>query len=279
MVLEWLKSNRKIVLTIVAYFVILTIVACVISVVITLSQKQPEKVIDEVLLKLIGDGYCDDATNTNAFDFDGGDCCINPIQIGDCQLCNCYQDGMIYTTTIEATTTTEVESWTNTKLYLSSENTTTSSLTTKLENTGPCPLHFIEAEDFCLLIKEEMQTYSSAMFDCPHGFIFEPENLAMEQQMNAYIPTEIQYWIGMTYLYDQEVLMYTSSALPVNYTNFHPGIQEVCTDPTKGSTKPTKCCVIMAYINETWAWLPEFCGPLSVNTVSNVVCVTNKSEL
>lgn len=279
MVLEWLKNNKKVILTIIAYFVILTIVACVISVIITVSQKQPEKVIDEVLLKLIGDGYCDDATNTNAFDFDGGDCCVNPVQIGQCQLCQCYLDGMIYTTTSKATpttTTTEVESGTK-NTELPTEDTTTS-LTTTLENSGPCPLDFIEADELCLLIKEEMQTYESAVFACPHGFIFEPENLANEQQINAYIPKEIQYWIGMTYLYDQEVLMYTSSALPVNYTNFHPGTEEECRDPEL--LGGDDCCVIMAHINETWAWLPLGCGPFTANMFkSNIVCVTNKKEV
>ena len=95
----------------------------------------------------------------------------------------------------------------------------------------------------------------------------------MEMEMNQLIPTDIQYWIGMTYSYDKHVLKYTTSALPVNYINFHDGIEERNPDPYGQNQE--KDCVVMAYMNETWAWLPDYC----VNPTKNhVVCVTNKND-
>ena len=272
MVLEWLKSKKKIILIIIAYFVILTIVAVVISVVITLLQKEPEKVIDEALFKLIGNGYCDDTTNTNAFEYDGGDCCINPIQIGDCQLCQCHKDGLVYTTTLATTTVTEVFDTTS-LVPISSTTLMVSFTIIEVQNVGPCPYDFIETEKFCLQIQEKVQSYTSAIFACTNGFLFEPQNITMEMEMNELIPTDIQYWIGMTYSYDKHVLKYTTSALPVNYINFHDGIEERNPDPYGQDQE--KDCVIMAYMNETWAWLPDYC----VNPTKNhVVCVTNKND-
>ena len=37
----------------------------------------------------IGDGYCDDATNTEICNFDGGDCCSENIVITFCKVCEC----------------------------------------------------------------------------------------------------------------------------------------------------------------------------------------------
>ena len=41
---------------------------------------------------LLGDGYCQDSSNSEQCDFDGGDCCLNQI-IAACYDCICYEDG------------------------------------------------------------------------------------------------------------------------------------------------------------------------------------------
>ena len=105
MVTECLIDYKKPILIITLYSTILTIVACSIYYGIKSTQTQPKIELDETLQLLVGNGLCDDSTNTNSFDFDGGDCCIQPLVIGDCKLCKCYQNGVIYSTTTETTST------------------------------------------------------------------------------------------------------------------------------------------------------------------------------
>ena len=38
---------------------------------------------------LIGDGLCDDETNTEQCDYDGGDCCVDEVLTSYCTLCEC----------------------------------------------------------------------------------------------------------------------------------------------------------------------------------------------
>ena len=40
----------------------------------------------------VGDGYCDDDTNTESCGYDGGDCCGFEINTDYCVECNCYTD-------------------------------------------------------------------------------------------------------------------------------------------------------------------------------------------
>ena len=42
---------------------------------------------------LVGDGYCDDETNTPACDYDGGDCCGSCVFTDYCSHCECF-DGL-----------------------------------------------------------------------------------------------------------------------------------------------------------------------------------------
>ena len=43
---------------------------------------------------MVGDGYCDDETNTDGCLFDGGDCCGPDVKTKSkpCTLCICYED-------------------------------------------------------------------------------------------------------------------------------------------------------------------------------------------
>ena len=42
------------------------------------------------LIKLVGDGVCNDETNTANCNFDGGDCCLNVINKEYCSECTCF---------------------------------------------------------------------------------------------------------------------------------------------------------------------------------------------
>ena len=41
----------------------------------------------------IGDGYCDDVTNNEECQWDGGDCCGNNVNTQYCQVCACLDPG------------------------------------------------------------------------------------------------------------------------------------------------------------------------------------------
>ena len=40
----------------------------------------------------IGDGYCNDETNIEGCDYDGGDCCGSNVVKRSCELCICHND-------------------------------------------------------------------------------------------------------------------------------------------------------------------------------------------
>ena len=41
----------------------------------------------------MGDGYCDDATNNIECNYDGGDCCLDPVNTQYCSECQCLSEG------------------------------------------------------------------------------------------------------------------------------------------------------------------------------------------
>ena len=43
----------------------------------------------------IGDGYCDDQNNVEGCQFDGGDCCIQPLVTDYCTECECHSKFVI----------------------------------------------------------------------------------------------------------------------------------------------------------------------------------------
>ena len=84
----------------------------------------------ELGLKILtGNGFCDDATNTNAFNFDDGDCCLPNAKQGNCKLCTCHIDGKQITgeqTTIETKAKTTTKSvTTSTTVTITTSVTTT----------------------------------------------------------------------------------------------------------------------------------------------------------
>ena len=53
----------------------------------------------------VGDGYCDDVTNNMECNYDGGDCCLDPVNTNYCSECQCLDGGTTYETTIDPVTT------------------------------------------------------------------------------------------------------------------------------------------------------------------------------
>ena len=54
----------------------------------------------------VGDGYCDDDTNTAECQWDGGDCCGPDVYTYYCSVCACHEDSETTTTTVATTPTT-----------------------------------------------------------------------------------------------------------------------------------------------------------------------------
>ena len=50
----------------------------------------------------MGDGFCDDDTNTGDCEFDGGDCCGDDINTDYCEDCKCKQFNMLDSLNISA---------------------------------------------------------------------------------------------------------------------------------------------------------------------------------
>jgi hypothetical protein len=42
----------------------------------------------------VGDGYCDDETNIEECQFDGGDCCLENVDLMYCTVCVCHETGI-----------------------------------------------------------------------------------------------------------------------------------------------------------------------------------------
>ena len=47
--------------------------------------------LDEYALK-VGNGLCDDVSNMDSCNYDGGDCCGDTVRYGECQDCRCLQE-------------------------------------------------------------------------------------------------------------------------------------------------------------------------------------------
>ena len=82
---------------------------------------------------LVGNGLCDDVTNTNVFEFDGGDCCLQSTIKGDCISCICYEIGE--SLIVESTQSTTTNLITTTVLNISTATITEYVQTTTLPMT------------------------------------------------------------------------------------------------------------------------------------------------
>jgi hypothetical protein len=52
---------------------------------------------------VVGNGYCDDQTNTEACNFDGGDCCLSQMYFTYCDFCFCHETGITVTASPDGT--------------------------------------------------------------------------------------------------------------------------------------------------------------------------------
>ena len=109
--------------------------------VLILKQNKELPVVEnpsELGLKILtGNGFCDDVTNTNAFNFDDGDCCLPNAKQGNCKLCTCHINGkqikgkQTTTETKPSKTTTKIVTKTTTITTTESESTSNEVMNTR----------------------------------------------------------------------------------------------------------------------------------------------------
>ena len=145
---------------------------------VELVTENPERL---ALAILTGNGFCDDATNTNAFNFDEGDCCLPQAKPGNCMLCTCHLNGkqivdkssVITTkastttsTTTTSTTTTSTTSKTSTTTTGTTITSTTTTGTTTTEPTTPCKSNWVLINGKCYLFVYEEKSITDAELHC-----------------------------------------------------------------------------------------------------------------
>ena len=172
---------------------------------------------------LVGDGLCDDVTNTNVFEFDGGDCCLQNAIKGDCISCICYETGESLlvestqsTTTSLITTTVAMNiSTTTIKEYV---QTTTLPMTT--DWPGPCRNNWTLVNDLCYLVSNESGTLEDTQRFCTmhDGIVFEPRSQLEDLAIQTYLDKNNTYWLGF---YDDAILLrYLSTGLGIYFEYF-----------------------------------------------------------
>ena len=143
----------------------------------------------------VGDGKCDDVTNTNIFDFDGGDCYLENTIQGNCIACICDKTGesLIQTTTELASTT--VANTTTTHLHTV---TVTSTFTSTTNWPGPCPNNWTLINDLCYLISNQSGSLMDAQFFCAihDGIVLEPRSEMDDLAVQSYLDENKKYWLG-----------------------------------------------------------------------------------
>lgn len=135
------KCNKRII-AIVTSLIIGGLIISIIVTLVTMTSNDDETSTDSSLAILVGNGVCDDETNTNVFGFDGGDCCLQYVIPGNCSLCMCYETGIGWvelegtTSTRKSTTTTSTTITTTTTGTSTTLNTTitTSTTTSKFQS-------------------------------------------------------------------------------------------------------------------------------------------------
>ena len=149
---------------------------------------------------LVGNGLCDDVTNTNVFEFDGGDCCLQNTIKGDCISCICYEIGdSLITESTQSTTTNLI---TTTVLNISTTTVKEYVQTTTLPMTtdwpGPCRNNWTLVNDLCYLISNESGTLEDTQRFCAmhDGIVFEPRSESEDLSIETYLDKNKTYWLG-----------------------------------------------------------------------------------
>ena len=128
-------------------------------------------------IEWVNDGVCDDATNVEICNFDGGDCCLEYILDAICDKCICYEDGLrhpsFHSHEVETTSVINLMPWTISNYFDNTLEpvilTTTSAFTTIgwTPYTTPDPLEHCEWLEFVgrFLKKLEMNKVHFQIFD------------------------------------------------------------------------------------------------------------------
>ena len=130
------KCNKRII-AIVSSLIISGLVISIIVTLVTMTSNDTETSTDSSLAFLVGNGVCDDVTNTNVFQFDGGDCCLQNVIPGNCSLCMCYETGLGWVESRSgSTSTTSTTSTTITTTSTGTSTTVNTTITTTLPTTS-----------------------------------------------------------------------------------------------------------------------------------------------
>ena len=199
----------------------------------------------------VGDGKCDDVTNTNVFDFDGGDCCLQNAIQGNCIACICDKTGesLITTTTTELATTT-LANTTTTHLH-----TVTSTFTSTTNWPGPCPNNWTLINDLCYLISNQSGSLSDAQFFCAihGGIVLEPRSEIEDLAVQSFLDKTKKYWLG--FIGDNYKIEYLSTGLEV-YGYFGSGQYAALVTPDCNwniyISVMTEVCFFVLYEENQW---------------------------
>ena len=145
---------------------------------------------------LVGNGKCDDISNVDICNYDGGDCCLKNAIAGICCQCQCHSSktsipsnecSTISTTIIQTISTTQQQ--------------TSTSATTSAFNSKPCDddWNLINGTK-CIFVSDSKSNFESAEINCllNGGNLFEPRELDFESEVHAYLGTSHTYWIGIS---------------------------------------------------------------------------------
>ena len=220
---------------------------------------------------LVGNGLCDDVTNTNVFEFDGGDCCLQNTIKGDCISCICYEIGeSLITESTQSTTTNLI---TTTVLNISTttikEYVQTTTLPITTDWPGPCRNNWTLVNDLCYLISNESGTLEDTQRFCAmhDGIVFEPRSESEDLSIQTYLDKSKTYWLGFYDVYDEYAygdgygyLRYLSSGLEITLGYFrNPNAWQDYCNANQCYWSLCYCSYhyllfLMAYEENQWIW-------------------------
>ena len=142
---------------------------------------------------LVGNGKCDDISNVDICNYDGGDCCLENAIAGICCQCQCHSSKISIpsnecSSTISSTTIIQTISTTQNQ--------------TSVFNEEPCDDYWdlINGTKCIFASDSKSGGFESAELDCllNGGKLFEPKHLDFESEVHAYLDTSLTYWIGIS---------------------------------------------------------------------------------
>lgn len=200
------KQGKKLLIAALALIGIVTI-----SIVVTSSLETSVAIdIDCKFSHFVGDGKCDDISNVETCNYDGGDCCRNNATAGTCCQCKCHTTKEVLPSNVCATTSTipkiptqptSVKTTTQIQTVSTTKSTSSSSTTTTFHN-NPCDDGWFLINGIkCIFVSgSSPAVFEGAEFECliKGGRLLEPRELSFESEIHNHLETSKVYWLGIT---------------------------------------------------------------------------------